>query len=788
MEYAFLILIAMFIIVGPWIFILIQSSNIKNLTRRVDELQRYLYGPRPQPSSVNEVPSPQDFQQSSVNEVLSTEGSVNEVLSTEGSFNEVPSPEDFQQSSLNEVPSTKGSLNEVLSTKSEKRSSKEWELLIGGKLLNRIGAVAIVLGMLFFLKYAFDKNWITEPMRVGIGVLTGASLLVLAWRAHKKEMVVFAQGLIGAGLPVLYLSVWSTYSYYHLLPHTAAFLLMTVVTLVAVWHAVRYKSLFIGLMAVLGGMLTPALLRTDVVNTTGLFTYLALLDLGLFSMVVVWTKWRTIGWTTIVGTLIWWGLWDDALTSAQLIADFPAPIFFGLLFISMYAAYDILAHRIATGSQDLAQRFGMAFALFIQTMMIYNVLDHFAVVSWIVSFGLLTLIAVAAFVVVLRQSDASLAFRSMYATLIVVCSAMIPAHDDISNVEVALFRALIVAACVFALRPVGFVLPTLTGGAIAFFSLLNVFMQETAWQMDGEYLYALPWNGLPVALVACGFGLYVCGYVLNSSKRSELLFINRLLGVLGWSMLAATAAKLAYDFSYDRLAADSIAGVEWQNYVAGVSSLMAAAFVGFTLRLVGEFRNASKASIAGGLVQCVCVAVWLFVALPFAPDSHFTSGLNLRVASGAILLLMLYVTMRYSQRGVLLSTRAWKMTLWLCFGLLSFALASVEAIWPLTIDMQRAYDQSAPNVADDILDKIHLVLSSVWIVYASIVVAIGFYRRRGAVRITGISLLGISILKIFFYDLSYLEQPYRIVSFIVLGVILLGASFVYQRYKHIILT
>jgi uncharacterized membrane protein len=35
--------------------------------------------------------------------------------------------------------------------------------------------------------------------------------------------------------------------------------------------------------------------------------------------------------------------------------------------------------------------------------------------------------------------------------------------------------------------------------------------------------------------------------------------------------------------------------------------------------------------------------------------------------------------------------------------------------------------------------------------------------------------------KVFFYDSSYLERLYRIISFLILGVVLLVVSFLYQR-------
>jgi len=54
-------------------------------------------------------------------------------------------------------------------------------------------------------------------------------------------------------------------------------------------------------------------------------------------------------------------------------------------------------------------------------------------------------------------------------------------------------------------------------------------------------------------------------------------------------------------------------------------------------------------------------------------------------------------------------------------------------------------------------------------------------------RIEAIVLFGVSIVKIFIYDLSFLDTLYRIFSFVGLGVILLVVSYLYQRYRGIIL-
>jgi uncharacterized membrane protein len=65
--------------------------------------------------------------------------------------------------------------------------------------------------------------------------------------------------------------------------------------------------------------------------------------------------------------------------------------------------------------------------------------------------------------------------------------------------------------------------------------------------------------------------------------------------------------------------------------------------------------------------------------------------------------------------------------------------------------------------------------------YGAVLMAIGFWRRRAFVRWQALVLIAVTTVKVFVYDVSQLDRGYRIVSFIVLGVLLLGISFAYQR-------
>jgi uncharacterized membrane protein len=71
--------------------------------------------------------------------------------------------------------------------------------------------------------------------------------------------------------------------------------------------------------------------------------------------------------------------------------------------------------------------------------------------------------------------------------------------------------------------------------------------------------------------------------------------------------------------------------------------------------------------------------------------------------------------------------------------------------------------------------------SALWMAYGATLMVIGFWRRSALVRWQALVLIAFTIGKVFLYDVSELDRGYRIVSFMVLGALLLAISFVYQR-------
>src|SRR6185312_14924416 len=112
----------------------------------------------------------------------------------------------------------------------EQRSSEDLEGTIGKLWLNRIGIVAILIGVAYFLKYAFDSGWIGPGGRVAIGLIAGIAVVVWSESFRRKGSAAFSYSLKAVGIGILYLSLWAASQYFHLVPASVAFVAMILVT------------------------------------------------------------------------------------------------------------------------------------------------------------------------------------------------------------------------------------------------------------------------------------------------------------------------------------------------------------------------------------------------------------------------------------------------------------------------------------------------------------------------------------------------------------------------------
>jgi uncharacterized membrane protein len=191
---------------------------------------------------------------------------------------------------------------------SVERASFQWEMFIGQKALGWAAVVLLLFSVAFFLRYAFQNDWIGPLGRVAVGAFAGAALTVVGLNHHRRGWLVFSRMLSAAGVVVLYLATYSAFGFYHLLPQSHAGVFLLVIVAETMIIAALYESLAIGLMAVLGGLLTPLLMYSDTDQYVPLFTYLVVLNAGVAFTTILRT-WPIVASASLLGSQALFWMW-----------------------------------------------------------------------------------------------------------------------------------------------------------------------------------------------------------------------------------------------------------------------------------------------------------------------------------------------------------------------------------------------------------------------------------------------------------------------------------------------
>src|SRR5262249_36926755 len=163
---------------------------------------------------------------------------------------------------------------------SERSAPVDMESLIGGKWVSRIGIVAILFAVSYFLKLAFDNNWIGPARRGAVGLLFGALMLPLGPWLLGRGYSYFSEGIAALGEATLFVSVWAGCQYYTLYSRDVGFAAMIVITAVMAAVAIGRDSQRIAVMSLAGGLLAPILASSGKDQQVVLFTYLLVLGAG----------------------------------------------------------------------------------------------------------------------------------------------------------------------------------------------------------------------------------------------------------------------------------------------------------------------------------------------------------------------------------------------------------------------------------------------------------------------------------------------------------------------------
>jgi uncharacterized membrane protein len=232
------------------------------------------------------------------------------------------------------------------------KNRSELEKFIGENLISKIGIIVLIIGVGIGAKYAIDKGWITPLMRVIFGYAVGFGLLGFAVKLKPKYHN-FSAVLLSGGMAIMYFITYFAYALYELIPQPAAFALMVIFTVFTVAAAIIYSRQVIAHVGLVGAYAVPFLLSNNSGNYPFLFTYMALINVGILA-VSVKKYWKPLSFTAFVFTWATFGGWF-ATKYRDENHFFIALLFLGIFFATFYLV-TIIQHRLFEERTDMADQ------------------------------------------------------------------------------------------------------------------------------------------------------------------------------------------------------------------------------------------------------------------------------------------------------------------------------------------------------------------------------------------------------------------------------------------------
>jgi uncharacterized membrane protein len=166
----------------------------------------------------------------------------------------------------------------------------EFERLFGGRVLGWIGGVAVLLGLVFFLRSAVDSIWFTEEVRTLMAAF--GSLLLLGfgvWLHERRGRLEVARMAVAIAIPGLYATTVVATQTYDLISPLLGLEAAALIGAVGVFIAVRWSSVLVGSVGMLGALAAPMLVGTETDGGSIAFVAMALAaSVG----VLLWQRWN----------------------------------------------------------------------------------------------------------------------------------------------------------------------------------------------------------------------------------------------------------------------------------------------------------------------------------------------------------------------------------------------------------------------------------------------------------------------------------------------------------------
>lgn len=665
--------------------------------------------------------------------------------------------------------------------------NRKWETLIGTNIINKIGILVLLIGVYIGVKYAIDNQLISPALRIILGYGMVVALATTSWML-KKKYVDFSAVMMGGAIAVAYFNTYVAHSFYQLIPQWTTFGMMLITTAVSVWMAILFNQKIIALLGQVGAYAIPFLLSKGNGNVANLFAYVCIVNLGLLYLSVK-RDWKAIyllafvaSWiiflvgiqsseNTITGLTFSTGLIRLGMLTIHFVIFLSTFLFFKLFRKENYQLREIMVLLIN------ALLYFAASSMVIWEMQLHQGNQTDRTYPSLFTFVLGCLHLLLGFLVNKRQAVDKTVHLFLGGLGIVFLTISVPIAFSGNTITVLWATESAVLAWIYQryqrklYHDITLILFTLTG--------LSLVMDWSNQYLDSYTPKLIPFLNAPyLSCIFTGICLSFISFSYARSKeanpQSRRISFGQITGVSVFLVLfLSTFFEIKWTFPF------FIA--KWAMMIKEPSLTITLIFFSLIYLIIWTLLNLRFIK-RQDLHQLLTILSFMGLLIMLASgleaisdlrhfylqqhSGHAFMLLGIRYVFVMLIALLLFVLKKAD--GRLASTSQTTDLLRLLFNITLLTILCNEFIHWMDI-------LGYPNQ-----DKLGVSIISG--LYALTLVISGILKNRKAQRISGIVLMGLTLLKIFFYDLSNMSNISKTMVLIIMGLILLLASYMYNRF------
>ncbi len=629
------------------------------------------------------------------------------------------------------------------------------EKSIGIKWFAGAGIVSLVFAAAFLIIYLIQNNLISPEAQILVGILIGFIVLFAGKTLQDRAHLFLGRSLIGGGFAILYFTIYAAHMLYQLIPVEVNLILLTLIIISAIVISLKYNSKTIAGGAFFLGYITP--LITGTVSWFAL-PYAAALLIGT-AYILTKRGWNFLAVGSSLLTYLVLIFWLVDPLSKEL------PQYSIILLIFLYVLFAITG--VMSFGLEKARKGSILTILFVLiSPFLFHIFSHLLLKEYFPSLiDLFPLMVVASFLlfayVARRIGNNYLSYLlsaiGLSYLVMVLASFLGQAHIGMTNIVwlmVAQGFLLLLLSIKFRNTKLWAFSSLLYG--LTFLHVLLI----SSWLLKSFDIYNFLESTRFLAFIAPIVLLYLS--YLAVEKKGNLLPLDK-----KWADVAKNTYTIAATIMLTLLILLDF-GQMW-------SSIFLIAEILFLLFLSFRFRSLTFFSLAtiAGFLTFLKIGVWDALTLAALDLSNLIG--SERVIAMALAIIAFYAIYIWLENKKGLFDKYAEVLNWIqnLFAVAATALTtSLITLEILSTDWLQNVQQTG--------------ISVVWVVQALIMLFLGFVFRIRLFRVMGVLLFLLSIIKVFLIDLSGLDVLYRIISFFVLGLILIAAAFLYSRFEKIV--